>query len=120
MSPATRTSTNAEGIRKKWVEQSAHTHDLQGGFQLQQDRLADEDFSGLQAQASNFCFCEIHILAGALPTNRQQPLDDIVYINDDRVLAFWRTRRHPRTNAPRGAADSVSARNSCHDSANIS
>lgn len=38
------------------------TTDFQGSFQLQQDRLAQEDFTGLQAKATNLPFCQLHVL----------------------------------------------------------
>lgn len=38
------------------------TTDFQGSFQLQEDGLAQEDFTGLQAEATNLTFCQLHVL----------------------------------------------------------
>lgn len=38
------------------------TADLQGGFQLQEDGLAQEDFTGLEAKATDFPFGQLDVL----------------------------------------------------------
>lgn len=40
------------------------TADLQGSFQLQKDGLAQEDFTGLEAEATDLTFCQLHVLPG--------------------------------------------------------
>lgn len=38
------------------------TTDFQGSFQLQEDGLAQEDFAGLQAKATDLTFRQLHVL----------------------------------------------------------
>lgn len=49
-------------VQGHFTQQSKLTTDFQGSFQLQKDRLAQEDFTGLQAKATNLTFCQLHIL----------------------------------------------------------
>lgn len=40
------------------------TADFQGSFQLQKDGLAQEDFTGLEAEATDLTFRQLHVLPG--------------------------------------------------------
>jgi len=43
------------------------TADLDGGLELEEDRLVDEDIPGLDAQPAHFRLGQVHLLAGARP-----------------------------------------------------
>ena len=43
------------------------TTNLEGGLQLQQDGLAEEDLPGLQAQSTDLILLQLHILARLCP-----------------------------------------------------
>lgn len=38
------------------------TADFQGSLELQKNGLAQEDFTGLQAKATDLTFCQLHVL----------------------------------------------------------
>lgn len=45
------------------------TTNLEGGLQLQQDGLAEEDLPGLQAQSTDLILLQLHILARLCPSD---------------------------------------------------
>ena len=56
------------------------THDFDGSFELQKDRLRDEHLSRLEAKLSDLRFGEVHELSRALAAHVEESRDDVVNV----------------------------------------
>ena len=59
---------------------SGFTTNLNGGFELEEHRLAHEDFTSLKAKCFHFMLCQVYLLSRAASTNLEQALYDAVHI----------------------------------------
>ena len=63
-------------------------------FQLEQNRLRDEDLTSLGAQVTNFSLKQLNLLSGSASANFQQSIDDGVEIHLLLIRHYSRRARH--------------------------
>lgn len=81
------------GENRKWrreVEnfQKVGTADLERRFQLEEDRLVDEDLSGFDTETADFLLCDIGLFARLVFFADEELFDDVVDVDVHLFYAF--------------------------------
>ena len=74
------------------------TTDLQRGFQFQQDGLREKYFPRLQAQSSDFIFCQLDIFARSRTANCQLKRIKIIHKSSKDKMSFLKVPEKKKNN----------------------